>query len=242
MYVFVSFINLFVKKLSLPYKALVIGSSGAIGSAFVKALKTDPECAQVIELNRDIYPGFDLTSEQSIEDSLFTIKEQAPYGLIVDATGSLSINGVGPEKSLQALKSAHLDQSFWVNCIGPSIVLKHLVPTLASGRCIYAKLSARVGSITDNKLGGWYSYRSSKAAFNMILHTAAIEHFRKNKDSVFVALQPGTVASPLSSAFVDISKTITPEESVRQMLFAMNQLEAKSGAHFIDYKGAEIDW
>ena len=135
-----------------------------------------------------------------------------------------------------------MTQSLWVNCIGTSILLKNLVPFLSKERCIYAKLSARVGSITDNKLGGWYSYRSSKAAFNMILQTAAIEHKRKNPNSVFVALQPGTVASSLSSPFVDPTGALTPQDSVIQMLNAIDQLAPASGAHFIDYKGQKIAW
>jgi NAD(P)-dependent dehydrogenase (short-subunit alcohol dehydrogenase family) len=99
-----------------------------------------------------------------------------------------------------------------------------------------------VGSITDNKLGGWYSYRASKVAFNQILHTAAIEHHRRNKKAVFVALQPGTVASPLSSPFVQASKAMDAKESVAGLLRAMGPLEPMSGAHFIDFNGQSIPW
>jgi NAD(P)-dependent dehydrogenase (short-subunit alcohol dehydrogenase family) len=120
--------------------------------------------------------------------------------------------------------------------------MKMLVPRLSRQHCIYAKLSARVGSISDNKLGGWYSYRSSKAAFNMMLQTAAIEHHRVNQKAIFVALQPGTVASALSKPFVEASQALSAKDSVDQMLKAIYQLEPKSDAHFVDYKGETIYW
>ena len=231
-----------MKSLQKNFRALVLGSSGSIGSAFLSALTSDENCGGVEHMSRKNNPPFDLTDEAAIEQSLLSVKTKGPFELIIDATGALTINGHGPEKSLQALKASNLTQSLWVNCIGPSILLKNLVPFLSKERCIYAKLSARVGSITDNKLGGWYSYRSSKAAFNVILQTAAIEHKRKNSNSVFVALQPGTVASSLSSPFVDPTGALTPQDSVIQMLNAIDQLAPASGAHFIDYKGQKIAW
>lgn len=229
---------------SLPpnYRALVIGSNGSIGSAFVQSLTLDPSCAGVEQLSRATSPGFDLNCEQSIEDSLAPLKGQGGFDLIIDATGALILKGVGPEKSLNAVKASSLGEALWVNCIGPTVILKNLVPLLKQNRCIYAKLSARVGSISDNKLGGWYSYRASKAAFNMVLQTAAIEQHRKNPQSIFVALQPGTVASPLSAPFVDQSKTLTPQDSVLQMLASLDRLTPSGRAQFIDYKGAPIAW
>jgi NAD(P)-dependent dehydrogenase (short-subunit alcohol dehydrogenase family) len=231
-----------MKSLQKNFRALVIGSSGSIGSAFLSALTSHENCAFAGHISRKDNPLFDLTNEVAIEESLLPVKAMGPYELIIDATGALTINGHGPEKSLQTLNASNLSQSLWVNCIGPSILLKNLVPILAKERCIYAKLSARVGSISDNKLGGWYSYRSSKAAFNMMLQTAAIEHKRKNPNSVFVALQPGTVASPLSSPFVDPAGALTPQDSVKQMLSAIDQLAPTVGAHFIDYRGQKIAW
>jgi NAD(P)-dependent dehydrogenase (short-subunit alcohol dehydrogenase family) len=225
-----------------PFKSLVIGSTGAIGAAFVSALHDDPLCERVVELNRTLDPSFDLRGEQGVENALSKPDLAGPFDLIVDATGALTFGSTGPEKSLQALCAAALNQSLWINCIGPALLLKGLVPRLSSGRCIYAKLSARVGSITDNKLGGWYSYRASKAAFNQILHTAAIEHHRRNKKAVFVALQPGTVASPLSSPFVQASKAMGAKESVEGLLRAIGPLESMSGAHFIDFNGQSIPW
>ena len=225
-----------------PFKSLVMGSSGAIGAAFVRALREDPQCERVVELNRTLDPSFELQDEQGIERALSKPELAGPFDLIVDATGALTLGSTGPEKSLQALSAAALNQSMWINCIGPALLLKGLVPRLSSERCIYAKLSARVGSITDNKLGGWYSYRASKAAFNQILHTAAIEHHRRNKKAVFVALQPGTVASPLSSPFVQPSKAMGAQASVDGLLKAIGPLESRSGAHFIDFNGQTIPW
>jgi NAD(P)-dependent dehydrogenase (short-subunit alcohol dehydrogenase family) len=130
-----------------------------------------------------------------------------------------------------------------INAIGPSLVLRHFSPLLAKGASVYAKLSARVASITDNKKGGWYGYRSSKAAMNMMLQTAAIELQRKNPDLRVVALQPGTVKSRLSQAFASTSiKVLEPKESVTGMLDALKALQAKPGAYFVDYQGLEIPW
>ena len=227
---------------SKPISSLVIGSSGAIGSAFTLALKNDPYFSNVVELNRKICPGFDLCSPESIEQVLNDSKFKGPFDLIVDATGSLTMGSIGPEKSLKALDGRAMEQSFWINCIGPALLMKMLVPRLSRQHCIYAKLSARVGSISDNKLGGWYSYRSSKAAFNMMLQTAAIEHHRVNQKAIFVALQPGTVASALSKPFVEASQALSAKDSVDQMLKAIYQLEPKSDAHFVDYKGETIYW
>jgi len=166
----------------------------------------------------------------------------APFQLIVDATGALTINHHGPEKSLNALHAEPLLESLAVNAVGPALLFKHLSPLLdTTQRTIYAKLSARVGSIADNRKGGWYSYRAAKAALNMLLHTAAIEAARKRPMLVVAALQPGTVDSALSRPFV-ASGALTPETSVAGMLLALDELPARSGAHFVDYQGKSIPW
>ncbi len=166
-----------------------------------------------------------------------------PYALVLDATGALTLGGVGPEKSLAALQHQHLLQSFQVNAIGPALVMRHFSRLLAPGHAIYAKLSARVGSISDNKKGGWYGYRASKAAMNMILQTGAIELQRKNPLLRVVALQPGTVQSPLSAPFTSSTPDLlTPDQSVAGLWTALSRLEAKPGAHFVDYKGNPIAW
>jgi NAD(P)-dependent dehydrogenase (short-subunit alcohol dehydrogenase family) len=155
----------------------------------------------------------------------------------------LTIDGVGPEKSLSRVDADALHRSFSINAIGPALLLRHLATSIASGDAIYAKLSARVGSISDNQKGGWYGYRASKAALNMLLQTAAIELQRKNPGLRVVALQPGTVRSQLSEPFQSgVPTLLEPSASVAGMMRAMTELDTKSGAHFIDYQGQEIPW
>ncbi len=225
------------------YKALVIGASGAIGAAFASAFEADLKCTGVERISRSHSPGFDLLDVDSIARAARECQSKGPYQVIVDATGALTIDGVGPEKSLSMLQPENLMQSFNLNAIGPALVLKHFSPLLARGPCLYAKVSARVGSITDNRKGGWYGYRASKAALNMLLQTAAIELQRKNPHVRVVALQPGTVRSALSSPFTNgSSDLLEPAQAVAGMLAALEHLQAKTGAHFVDHRGQEIPW
>ena len=235
--------NMSNKLFSFEYKALVIGSGGAIGQAFVQAFQKDPQCLLVETVSRSSGGQFDLEDPGSIASAARQLATSGPFHVIVDATGALVIDGVGPEKAMRALRQDSLMRSFQVNAIGPALVLREFSPLLAGGRTIYAKLSARVGSTTDNKLGGWYGYRASKAALNMLLQTAAIELQRKNPDLLVVALQPGTVRSNLSKPFATaIESTLAPEESAAGMLSALAGIAPRHGAHFIDYRGNEIPW
>ena len=228
---------------SVQFKALVIGANGAIGSAFVDAFRSDLNCTHVELVSRESSGGFDLLDSESIRLQATLSGSSGPFAIIIDATGALEIQGVGPEKSLNSLNAEQLTQAFLVNAIGPSLVLRHFSLLLANGASIYAKPSARVGSISDNKKGGWYGYRASKAALNMMLQTAAIELQRKNTNLRVVALQPGTVRSKLSNPFASSQMhLLEPHESVLGMLTALNNLPVKSGAHFIDYQGNEIPW
>ncbi len=224
------------------YRALVIGASGAIGGAFTSAMQRDLRCVHVEQISR-AHNGFDLLDESSIAEQAAASAGAGPYHLIVDATGALTIDGVGPEKSLASLRPEHLAKAFQVNAMGPLMALRHFAPLLAPGASIYAKLSARVGSITDNHKGGWYGYRASKAALNMLLQTAAIELQRKNAQLRVVALQPGTVRSALSDPFsACIGALLEPDDSVAGMLTALQGLQPRQGAHFIDYRGQNIPW
>ena len=225
------------------YRALVIGASGAIGQAFVQALQYDPRCTHVESISRTHNSAFDLMEPASLAAQASASAHGGPYHLIVDATGSLTIDGVGPEKSLAALQPDVLAKAFALNAIGPLLLLRNFAPLLAAGPSIYAKLSARVGSITDNRKGGWYGYRASKAALNMFLQTAAIELQRKQPELRVVALQPGTVRSNLSQPFsAGVATLLEPAESVAGMLTALRGLKARQGAHFVDYQGQEIPW
>lgn len=225
------------------FRALVIGASGAIGQAFEVALKGDRNCVHVETVARAQGSGFDLLDVESLAAHAEVSADRGPYHLIVDATGALMIDGVGPEKSLAAVEPDRLVKSFQLNAIGPLLVLRHFAPLLATGPSIYAKLSARVGSISDNHKGGWYGYRASKAALNMFLQTAAIELQRKQPGLRVVALQPGTVRSNLSKPFsASGANLLEPAESVAGMLTALRGLQVRSGAHYVDYQGQEILW
>ena len=225
------------------YRALVIGANGAIGKAFVSAMQEDPQCTHVEVVSRSHGNGFDLLNTAGLAAQAAACGAAGPYHLIVDATGALAIDGVGPEKALSAVQPDLLAKAFQLNAIGPLMVLRHFAPLLAPGPSTYAKLSARVGSITNNHKGGWYGYRASKAALNMFLQTAAIELQRKNAKLRVVALQPGTVRSELSRPFSGgVANLLEPDESVHGMLATLQGLRARAGAHYVDYQGNEIPW
>lgn len=229
--------------LSKSYRALVIGASGAIGGAFVDAFQRDLLCNHVSQLSRQTHPRFDLTDASSIQTHAQVLAAEGPFDIIIDATGQLTIDGFGPEKSLGALQADRLMRQFEINTVGPSLLLRHFAPLLVKGAAIYGKLSARVGSISDNQKGGWYGYRAAKAALNMVLQTAAIELQRRQPGWRIVALQPGTVRSRLSDPFSSgVPQLLEPDESVQGMLAALRTLPAVSGAQFIDYRGQSIGW
>ena len=230
--------------LSLPegYRALVIGASGAIGNALLQQLQSDPRCASVSGVSRQSTPGLDLLDESSIAACAQALAGQGPFHLVVDATGALTVNGRGPEKRLDELDATHLLASLQLNAVGPGLLLKHFAPLLASGeRLIWGKLSARVGSIEDNRKGGWYGYRAAKAALNMLLQTAAIEIARRRPLAVVVALQPGTVQSALSRPFVG-DDALHPEEAAQRLLVALDGLQPTGRAQFVDHQGQSIPW
>ena len=228
--------------LSLPegYRALVIGASGSIGQAFVQALRADPRCSDVQAIRRGEPMEWDLAEEASL--TALTLQVQGPLHLVVDATGALNIDGHGPEKRLQELDAQRLLRNLQVNAVGPALLVRYLSPLLARGeRVIWAKLSARVGSIEDNHKGGWYGYRAAKAALNQLLQTAAIEISRQRPLAVVAALQPGTVRSSLSAPFVG-SDALAPEVSVQGLLQALDAVPATGRAVFLDHRGQPIAW
>lgn len=229
---------------SLPegYRALVIGASGAIGCALVQQLQNDPRCAVVLGVSRQSTPGLDVLREPSIQVCAQALAPHGPFHLVLDATGALTVNGRGPEKRLDELDATHLLNALHLNAVGPGLLLKHMVPLLASGeRVIWGKLSARVGSIEDNRKGGWYGYRAAKAALNMLLQTAAIEIARRRPLAVVAALQPGTVQSALSQPFVG-DDAMPPQESARRLLAVLDSLQPAGRAQFVDHQGQTISW
>jgi NAD(P)-dependent dehydrogenase (short-subunit alcohol dehydrogenase family) len=229
---------------SLPegYRALVFGASGAIGQAFEQALQSDPRCAKVCGVSRQSSPGFDLLDESSMATCAQALAAQGPFHLVLDATGALTVNGRGPEKRLDELDAEHLLAALHLNAVGPGLLLKHFAPLLATGqRVIWGKLSARVGSIGDNRKGGWYGYRAAKAALNMLLQTAAIELARRRPLAVVAALQPGTVQSALSQPFVG-DDAMRPEEASQRLLAVLDALQPTGRAQFVDHQGQSIPW
>ena len=231
-----------MKSLPEGYHALVIGARGAIGSALLQHLQSDPRCAGAWGVTRQSTPGLDLLSEPSMAACAQSLAAHGPFHLVLDATGALTLNGRGPEKRLDELDAPHMLSALQLNAVGPALLLKHFVPLLASGqRVIWGKLSARVGSIEDNRKGGWYGYRAAKAALNMLLQTTAIEVARRRPLAVVAALQPGTVQSGLSQPFVG-DDAMPPLDAARRLLAVLDALEPSGRAQFLEHQGQSIPW
>ncbi len=225
--------------------AIVVGSSGGIGSALHEHLSAQSRFGTVLGLGRRSSPPLDLTDEESIAGAA---RHVAGLGrdvrLIIDASGILHDDGLSPEKSWRDLDAAQMAKAFAVNAIGPALLMKHFLPLLPrQGRSVFATLSARVGSIGDNRLGGWYSYRASKAALNQFVRTAAIELGRRQPAALCVALHPGTVATALSSPFVKAGLDVqTPDLAAGRLLEVIERLPPGSTGGFFDHRGAPIPW
>ncbi len=235
---------------SLPagYRALVLGGRGAIGAALVDALRADPACAGVVALSREGgaqgEPAIDFTDPGSVAAAAAALRPQAPFHLVLCATGALHLDGRPPEKRLADLNAATLAQAFAVNAIGPALVIQQFHELLPlRERSLLGVLSARVGSIGDNRKGGWYSYRASKAALNMLLRTAAIEVARRRPLAVLAALHPGTVASPLSAPIIGDAEAATPAQAARNLLAVLDALPAEGASGgFHAWDGRPIPW
>lgn len=165
------------------------------------------------------------------------------FHLIFDATGTLTIDGHGPEKSLAALDPGRMAKAFAINTIGPALLFKHFAPLLPiEGKSVFATLSARVGSISDNQLGGWYAYRASKAALNQIVKNAAIEIARKRPGAICLALHPGTVETSLSRSYSRNRYTHSPQEAAQQLLEVLDNATSDKTGTFLAYDGSPISW
>ncbi|CEL29540.1 SDR family NAD(P)-dependent oxidoreductase [Pseudomonas fluorescens] len=223
------------------YRALVIGASGTLGTAFCEQLEQDPRCAGVRALGRHTIPELDLERPETIASAATELATEAPYQLIVHAAGLLHREGIKPEKSLSAIEPEALQAVFQVNALGPAMVLRHFLPLLDPMGAM-AMLSAKVGSIGDNRLGGWYAYRASKAALNMLIKTAAIELARTRPQSRLLSLHPGTVVSGLSQPFRGASSARPADVAAAQLLTLIDQLTPADSGHFFAYDGERLPW
>lgn len=233
--------------------AVVIGASGGIGSALLGQLAKDGRYPRVLALSRlpvappasHVETGpIDLTDERSIAEAADRARALGPVRLVLVATGLLHDESLRPEKHWGALEGEALARSFAVNAIGPALVAKHFLPLLPrKGRSVFAALSARVGSIGDNRLGGWHAYRASKAALNMLLKTLAIELARRAPEACCVGLHPGTVATRLSEPFrgqVAPDKLFTPERSAGCLLQVVHSLRPGDSGGVFAWDGSRV--
>ncbi|WGD29084.1 SDR family NAD(P)-dependent oxidoreductase [Ancylobacter sp. WKF20] len=224
--------------------AVVFGATGGIGAALVAALQSSGRYDAVLAFGRRTPVAIDLTDEASLERAVAHAAGHGEIRLAIDATGMLHTGDYRPEKSWRELDAGHLAESFAINAIGPALLMKHLLPALPrSGRAVFATLSARVGSIGDNRLGGWYGYRAAKAALNQFVRTAAIELARRAPEAICVALHPGSVATPLSAPFARPDHPAqTPAEAAAHLLAVIDGLAPAQSGGFVDWQGETIPW
>lgn len=215
-----------------------MGSSGGIGGALASACRARGH--DVTGLSRS-GNGFDITDEASVEAHMGALN--GPFARIIVATGALEIDGAEPEKTLRALDPDAMAAQFRLNSIGPALVIKHGMRLLPrGGRSVLAVLSARVGSIGDNRLGGWVSYRAAKAAVNQVVRVAAIELGRSHKQAVCVALHPGTVRTEFTRKYLGRHPAVAPEDAAENLLTVMDGLGPEDSGGFFDWAGKPVPW
>ena len=224
--------------------AVVVGASGGIGAALVEAIGLSDRFDRVVALSRNTMPELDLLDARTIERAAALLAGAGDLRLVMVATGFLHGAGRPPEKSWSELDPQVLAHAFAVNATGPALLMKHFLPLLPrTGKAVFAALSARVGSIGDNRLGGWYAYRASKAALNQLVRTAAIELRRRRPEALCVALHPGTVDTALSAPFRKPGLALqTPKAAAARLLAVIDGLDAAESGHVFDQNGAAIPW
>lgn len=222
-------------------RSVVVGTSGGIGGALADALEARGDAVTRFSRSAtDRADRLDVEDEDSIARASARCAEGGPLDLVIVATGVLRGAGIEPEKTWRQLDPAMLARIFAINTIGPALVAKHFLPLLPRlGRSVFSALSARVGSIGDNRLGGWYGYRASKAALNMMVKSLAIELYRSRPEALCVALHPGTVDTRLSCPFqtnVPAGQLFTPAFAAERLLAVLDSLpvEASGGCYAWD--------
>jgi NAD(P)-dependent dehydrogenase (short-subunit alcohol dehydrogenase family) len=219
-------------------RALVIGASGGIGNALVQKLRQDQWDATTLSRSGQ---GLDLANETAVERVLGSLS--GPFDLIIVASGALEIDGAAPEKTIRTISARAMMDQFALNAVGPALVLRAAPRLLRrDGRAVFAVLSARVGSIGDNRLGGWISYRAAKAAVNQIVHTGAIELARSHRESICVSLHPGTVRTNLTVEYAGRHRTVTPDEAAANLLAVIDGLTPADTGGFFDWAGNPVPW
>ena len=231
-------------------RAVVVGASGGIGEALAVALADQGAVVHALSRRgvasdtRLVTGTIDIEDEASIADAAAAMRAEEPLALVIVATGFLHGQGVAPEKSYRQLSGASFERYFAVNATGPALVAKHFLPLLRKDRpSVFAALSARVGSIGDNRLGGWYGYRASKAALNMIVKTLAIELARTHPHAACVALHPGTVATHLSQPYqrgVPAAKLFSPHVAASHLLEVLANVSASESGSILAWDRTEI--
>ena len=219
-------------------RALVFGASGGIGQAFSRFLEDKLGSENVVNVSRS-FDGFEISDEEKILK--FSESIEGSFNLIINATGVLQTTEEGPEKTINAVKQKSMIDMMTINAIGPALLLKNFSKKLDKTKfSVFVNLSARVGSITDNRLGGWISYRSSKAALNQIIKTSSIEINRRNKNAICVGLHPGTVKTRFTEKFQNTTETISPDESVKMMMKVVENLSVDDNGYCFAYDGKVI--
>ena len=224
--------------------AVVFGAGGGIGGALVEALRATNHFHAVLAFSRSTSPAIDLLDETSLKRAADVAASQGELRLVIDATGFLHDAQQAPEKTWRQLDADGMARAFALNAIGPALMMKHILPLLPkSGKSVFATLSARVGSIGDNRLGGWYAYRASKAALNQLVRTASVELARRAPEALCVALHPGTVATTLSAPFAATGLTVhSPPEAAQHLLTVIDALKSDANGGFFDWRGQAVPW
>ena len=229
----------------LEGSALIVGQGG-IGSAITELLQQDCPQLTVLPLGRRSEPRLDLCCDEDLEQISGWLQQQPPLRLVINTAGWLHDGGSGPEKRLQAIQRAGLEQAFSVNAFAPILLAKAVAPAFGHGQpCWFASLSARVGSIGDNQLGGWYGYRAAKAAQNQLLRTLALEWKRRLPMACVSLLHPGTTATELSAPFrsaVPAEKLFSPQRAAGHLLDVLAEQQPHDSGRFLAWDGSVIPW
>jgi NAD(P)-dependent dehydrogenase (short-subunit alcohol dehydrogenase family) len=225
-----------------PFSALIIGSSGTIGGAFLELLENHPLCSSVVGIHRHSEHSINYQHPGSIETCAVALSQEAPFQLIINTIGVLHSSDWMPEKKLDDLNAEQLMELMKINAIGPALTIRHFSKLLDPKNSIMVTLAAKVGSIEDNRLGGWYSYRASKAALNMLIKTASIEWARTKPNTALISMHPGTVNSGLSKPFRGEQIGRSAHDAAADMFRVIESLKKEDSGSFISYSGERLPW